>query len=74
MPQFILLAMAGAGLYAGMRALARASAQFAADMKRGEDALRQQNQARQAAQRSPEAAAITLELDPESGVYKPAKR
>jgi hypothetical protein len=67
-PQVIVLALLGAGLYAGYRWLARASKEIAAEMRRTEDALRH----------SPAAHPLekdlgTLEYDPASGVYKPVK-
>ena len=71
MPQVIFLALLGAGAYAGVRALMRASELFAADLKRGQDAVRA---------RAPEppkerdARGATLELDLASGIYKPVKR
>jgi type II secretory pathway component PulJ len=69
MPQLAVLALLGAGLYAGYRWYARTARHIAAEVRRAEDELR----------RRAEGAAIekdlgVLEYDPTSGVYKPAKR
>ena len=71
MPQVIFLALLGAGAYAGIRALMRASEQFAADLKRGQEAVRAQAPDPPKARDARDA---TLELDPASGIYKPVKR
>lgn len=67
MPQLAVLALVGAGLYAGYRWFARTSERIAAEVKRTEDELRQRAHV-----------AIkemgTLEYDPASGVYRPSKR
>jgi hypothetical protein len=67
-PQVIVLALLGAGLYAGHRWLARTSHEIAAELHRAEDALRQSP-----AGRPLEKDLGTLEYDPASGVYKPVK-
>lgn len=69
MPQLVVLAAIGAGLYAGYKALVRAGARMAEDLKRSEDELR----ARATAQAS-EKDLGTLEYDPMSGVYKPVRK
>ena len=71
MPQVILLAVLGAGLYAGIRALARVGEHVAAELKNREDALRQRAAAKAATGSEDRS---TLEFDPKSGVYKPADR
>ena len=68
MPQVIFLALLGAGAYLGVRAVMRVSQQFAADLKRGEDAARVRTP------EPPRNGDAMLELDPASGVYKPVKR
>ena len=71
MPQVILLAALGAGLYAGIRALARVGEHIAAELKSREDALRKRAAAK-ATSGSKDLG--TLEFDPKSGVYKPVNR
>ena len=68
MPQVVLLAAIGAGVYAGYRALMRAGERFAAELRRSED------EARQRAAMGPEKDLGTLEFDPRSGVYKPVSK
>ena len=68
MPQVMLLAAIGAGVYAGYRALLRAGDRFAAELKRSEDDARQRQTA------GPEKDLGTLEYDPRSGVYKPVTK
>jgi hypothetical protein len=68
MPQVVLLAAIGAGVYAGYRALLRAGERFAAELKRTED------EARQRATAGPEKNLGTLQFDPQSGVYKPVTK
>ena len=68
MPQLVVLAALGAGLYAGYKALMRVGARMAEDLKRTEDELRA------AAAASDEKDLGTLEYDPRSGVYKPAPK
>ena len=72
MPQVLLLAALGAGLYAGYRALVRASVAMTAELKRSEDELRQRAAAQRPG-RSDEKDLGTLEFDPRSGVYKPRR-
>ncbi len=69
MPQLVVLAAIGAGLYAGYKALARAGARMAEDLKRSEQELR----ARAAANAGAKDLG-TLEYDPMSGVYKPVQK
>ena len=71
MPQVILLAAIGAGLYAGFRALARVGEHLAAELRLREEAVRQRATAK-AATGSKNLG--TLEFDPKSGVYKPVDR
>ena len=67
MPQLVVLAVVGAGLYAGYRWFARASERIAAEVRRtggrvapaGGVAVKEMG---------------ALEYDPASGVYRPAKR
>jgi len=67
MPQLVVVALVGAGLYAGYRWFARTSERLAAEVRRTEDELRRRAQV-----------AVkemgTLEYDPASGVYRPSKR
>ncbi len=69
MPQVIVLALVGAGLYAGYRWFARASKEMAAELQRTQDELRQR-----AAGGAIEKNLGRLEYDPASGVYRPADR
>ena len=69
MPQLVVLALVGAGLYAGYRWFARTSRQLAAEVKRTEEELR-----RRASGAAIEKDLGALEYDPATGVYKPAKR
>ena len=71
MPQVILLAALGAGLYAGMRALVRIGEQFAGDLKRNAEAVRQGAGARAPVGQKDGG---TLEYDAASGVYRPIVR
>ena len=83
MPQVILLAALGAGLYAGYRAIVRAGAAMSAELKRSDDELRQRTSAQRSG-RPDEKDPYTkdpytkdlgaLEFDPRSGVYKPVVR
>jgi hypothetical protein len=66
MPQLVVLALVGAGLYAGYRWFARTSERLATEVKRTEDELRRRAQV--AAKEMG-----TLEYDPASGVYRPSK-
>ena len=66
MPQVILLAALGAGLYAGYRAIVRAGAAMAAELERS------RNEARaRATEQCDEKDLGTLKYDPRSGVYRP---
>jgi hypothetical protein len=69
MPPFVALALLGVGLYAGYRWFARMTQDLAADMRRAEEEL-----ARRASGKPIEKDLGTLEFDPASGVYKPARR
>lgn len=68
MPQLVVVALLGAGLYAGYRWISRAARQVLEEAERAQRAQ---------AQRA-EAVVIkdlgALELDPASGVYKPKQR
>ena len=68
MPQLIVLALAGAGLYAGYRWLWRPARMVVAEVRRAEDELRR------AAARSVEKDMGRLEYDPRTGVYRPVRR
>ena len=68
MPQVIALVLLGAGLYAGYRWLARTANDIGAEMRRAEDELAQKATGRI------EKDLGTLELDPNTGVYRPAQR
>ncbi|HWB45170.1 MAG TPA: hypothetical protein VG900_06980 [Hyphomicrobiaceae bacterium] len=67
MPQLFVLALLGAGLYAGYRWV-RATKQVAAELRRANEDLR-----RRAAGRI-EKDLGALEYDPASGVYRPVDR
>lgn len=69
MPQVIVLALLGAGLYAGYRWFARTSKEMAAELQRTQDELR-----RRATGGVIEKNLGALEYDPASGVYRPSKR
>jgi len=68
-PQLVVLAMVGAGLYVGYRWLSRSAREIAAEVRRAEDELRA---------RAPGGAIEKdmgrLEYDPASGVYRPTRR
>ena len=69
MPQLIVLALLGAGLYAGYRWLTRAANEITAEMQRAQEEF----------QRRQRGGVIekdlgALEYDPASGVYRPVKR
>jgi hypothetical protein len=66
MPQLVILALVGAGLYAGYRWFTRTTKEIAAEIRRTEDELRQR------AHVVKDLGA--LEYDPASGVYRPSKR
>lgn len=69
MPQVIVMALLGAGLYAGYRWFARASREMAAELQRAQDET-----TRRARAGAIEKDLGALEFDPASGVYRPAKR
>lgn len=67
MPQLIGLALIGAGLYAGLKAVVRIGQRVAEDLQRAkEEAEREEPGA--------EKDLGALELDPATGVYRPANR
>lgn len=72
MPQVMLLAAIGAGIYAGYRALVHAGEKLAAELKRGDD--EQRAHAAAAEKSVMEKDLGSLEYDPRSGVYKPRLR
>lgn len=67
MPPFAILALLGAGLYAGYRWYARTADRIADEMKQAEDELRR-------ATVPVEKNLGKLEFDPISGVYRPVQR
>ena len=69
MPQFLVLALVGAGLYAGYRWFTHATQEIAAEIKRTEDEL-----IRRASGGALEKDMGALEYDPASGVYRPVDR
>lgn len=69
MPQLVILALVGAGLYAGYRWLSRSARELAAEVRRAEDELRAR-----AAGGALEKDMGRLEYDPASGVYRPTRR
>ncbi len=69
MPQVVALALLGAGLYAGYRWLTRTTREFAAQMQRAEEEVRQE-----AAPGRIEKNLGALEYDPAAGVYRPARK
>jgi hypothetical protein len=69
MPQFFVLALVGAGLYAGYRWFTQAAQEITADIEPAEDELR-----RRAAAGRLEKDMGALEYDPASGVYRPKGR
>jgi hypothetical protein len=64
----MVLALVGAGIYAGYRWLWRPARMIAAEVRRAEDAMRR------GAVRSLERDMGQLEYDPISGVYRPVRR
>jgi hypothetical protein len=66
-PQVIILALMGAGLYAGYRWFARAK-EMAAELQRTQEDIRR------ATGGAIEKNLGALEYDPASGVYRPSKR
>lgn len=69
MPQLIVLALAGAGLYAAYRWVWRPARMIVAEVRRAEDEIR-----RAAAARAVEKDMGSLEYDPRTGVYRPVRR
>ena len=69
MQQLVVLALVGAGLYAGYRWLTRSAREIAAEVRRTEDELR-----RRTAGAAIEKDMGRLEYDPVSGVYRPTRR
>lgn len=67
MPQLMIAAVLGAGLYAGARFLARTAQRMADEARRAQEDLVRQ------ATGAVEKNLGNLEYDPASGVYKPAK-
>lgn len=67
MPQLVVLALMGAGLYAGYRWFSRAAKEVTADIRRTEDELRRR------AGMALEKDMGELEYDPASGVYRPKR-
>jgi hypothetical protein len=67
MPQLVVLALVGAGLYAGYRWYARAAERLATEIKRSEEEMRRR--AHVAIKEMGK-----LEYDPASGVYRPSTR
>jgi type II secretory pathway component PulJ len=65
-PQFVILALVGAGLYAGYRWLSHTAQEITADVRRKEDELR-----RRAAVLEKDMG--VLEYDPATGVYRPKR-
>jgi type II secretory pathway component PulJ len=68
MPQLVVLALLGAGFYAGYRLVVRTK-QMVAEMRRAEDELR-----RNATSGALEKDMGALEYDAASGAYRPAKQ
>ncbi len=68
MPQLIVLALVGAGLYAGYRWYSRTVKEVTAQIRRTEDEL-----LRRAAGTALEKDMGVLEYDPASGVYRPKR-
>ena len=68
MPQVFVLALVGAGLYAGYRWYERTTKAVAAEIQRAQDELRRR------AGGVLEKDLGALEYDPSSGVYRPARR
>jgi hypothetical protein len=68
-PQLMVLALVGAGIFAGYRWLWRPARMIVAEVRRAEDEIR-----RGAAARSLEKDMGALEYDPISGVYRPVRR
>lgn len=69
MPQLVVLALVGAGLYVGYRWLSRSVREIRAEARRAEDELRAR-----ATGRVQQKDMGRLEYDPASGVYRPTRR
>ena len=67
-PQFFVLALVGAGLYAGYRWMTQATQQITVDVRTAEDELRRRASA------ALEKDMGALEYDPATGVYRPKVR
>ena len=68
MPQLVVLALLGAGAFAGYRLIQRASREIAAELRRAREELRGGTPA------PTERDLGRLEYDAKTGVYRPAKR
>lgn len=68
MPQLIVLALVGAGIYAGYRWLWRPARMIVAEVRRAEDELRRADHG------AAEKDMGRLECDPVTGVYRPIRR
>jgi hypothetical protein len=68
MPHLVGLVLIGAGVWAGYKAVLRLSQRATTELRRAEDEMRRK--ATQAAEKDLGA----LQLDPETGVYKPTPR
>jgi hypothetical protein len=64
MPQFMIIALAGAGLWAGYKFLRREMTRVEATLRDADAALRRKRS---------EAPRVHLERDPETGIYKPKR-
>jgi hypothetical protein len=79
MPQLVALALVGAAVFTGLRLLQRMTGAIGDDLRRADEHLRRRaaeahESPADATTPSVEAKNLgTLELDPGSGVYKPAK-
>lgn len=69
MPQLVVLALVGAGLYVGYRWLSRSVREIKAEVRRAENEWRAR-----AAGSALEKDMGRLEYDPASGVYRPMRR
>jgi len=67
MPQLMIAAVLGAGVYAGARLVVRAARKLADDARRAQEDLMRQ------ASGAVEKNLGNLEYDPATGVYRPAK-
>jgi type II secretory pathway component PulJ len=65
-PHLVILAVVGAGLYAGYRWFVRANQQLAAEVERTQEELRRRAAVEKDMGR--------LEYDPATGVYRPSQR